>query len=79
MQQCQFNLVREEPEMTGEPVKQLALVAIRCMIPDQNAFRCVFPELFDLRELILHHRPSSGVPKFQSRNSGSQFGLGIRA
>ena len=49
MQQRLFDLVRKEREMTGEPVKQLALVLVRCMVPDQSAFCCVFPKLFDLR------------------------------
>ena len=50
----QLNLVRKKREMTGEPVKQLALVVVRCTVADSSAFRCVFPELSDLRQVVLH-------------------------
>ena len=46
--------------MTGEPVKQLALGLVRCEVADQGAFGCVFPELFYLRQIILHRRHKIG-------------------
>ena len=55
--------------MTVEPVKQVALGLVRCEVADQSAFGCVFPELFDLRQIVLHHRcPAFGVPKFRPGN-----------
>jgi hypothetical protein len=51
-----FNLVREDREMAGEPVKHLALGLVRCEVADQGAFGCVFPELFYLRQIVLHCR-----------------------
>ena len=43
-----LNLVREDREVTVEAVKQVALGLVGCEVPDQSAFSCVFPELFDL-------------------------------
>jgi hypothetical protein len=49
-----FNLVREDREMAGEPVKHLALGLVHCEVADEGAFGCVFPELFYLRQIVLH-------------------------
>jgi hypothetical protein len=63
LQQRLFNLVREDCEMTVEPVKQLALGLVRGEIADQGAFGCVFSELFNLRQVVLHRRcPPSCSP-----------------
>ena len=42
--------------MTGESVEQLALGLVSCEISDQSTFGGVFPELFDLRQIVLHRR-----------------------
>jgi hypothetical protein len=68
-----FNLVREDREMAGEPVKQLALVFFRCEVADQSAFGCVFPEFFYLRQRVLHRRcPAFRGPSLDPGTSGSQ-------
>ena len=55
--------------MTAEPVKQLALGLVGCEVADQSAFGCVFPELFDLRQIVLHRRcPAFRVPELRSGN-----------
>jgi hypothetical protein len=48
-----FNLVREDREVTVEAVKQVALGLVRCEVADQSAFGRVFPELFDVFQIVL--------------------------
>ena len=79
LQQRQFNLVREDCEMTVEPVKQLALGLVRGEIADQGAFGCVFSQLFDLREMVLHVRcPDFVFSSFDPGITGVNADLGIR-
>jgi hypothetical protein len=54
--------------MTREPVKQFALIFFSCEVADPSAFGCVFPELFDLRQIVLHHRRPASCPKSRSGN-----------
>ena len=82
LQQRLFNLVREDCEMTVEPVKQFALGLVRGEIADQGAFGCVFSQLFDLREIVLHVRCPDFVSQVSTRElreSMQTWGLGLVA
>jgi hypothetical protein len=61
--------------VTDEPVKYLALGSVRCEVADQSAFGCVSPELFDLRQIVLHRRPPRFFlfPSFDLGTGGSQI------
>jgi hypothetical protein len=67
---CLLYLVREDRQVTGDPVKHVALVFVRCEVADQGTFGCVFAELFDLSQVILHRRLSRFLC-FASFNPGT--------
>lgn len=74
-----FNLVREDREMTVEPIKQVALGLVGCEVADQGAFSRIFPEFFDLRQIVLHGRCPALFPEFRpggQRESIQTRGLG---
>jgi hypothetical protein len=44
---------------------------VRCEVADQSALGCVFSELFDLRQIVLHRRcPPSVLPSFDLGTPG---------
>jgi hypothetical protein len=43
---------------------------VRCEVPDPSAFDGVLPQLFDLRQIVLHCMPRFRFPNFSLGTSG---------